>query len=84
MRAKLLIEYIMENYFNILIEKRVHTNHVYMGKLSYVDDITISCPSIHGLNFMLDICQFACDNFNIKKNYVLLINFVNMFMIKNV
>ena len=35
-----------------------------MGALSYADEITISCPSIHGLNFVLDICnQFACDNF---------------------
>ena len=34
-----------------------------MDFLSYADDITISCPSIHGLNIMLDICnQFACDN----------------------
>ena len=25
-----------------------HSNHVYMGALSYADDITISCPSIYG------------------------------------
>ena len=43
-----------------------------MGVLSYADDITNSCPTIvHGLNFLLDICnQFACENcitFNSKK-----------------
>ena len=25
-----------------------HTDHVYIGALSYSDDITISCPSNHG------------------------------------
>ena len=35
-----------------------------MGVLSYADDITNSCTIVHGLNFMLDICnQFACHNF---------------------
>ena len=34
-----------------------------MGALSYVDDITIICPSTYGLNFMLNICnQFVCNN----------------------
>ena len=33
-----------------------HINHVYiMGALPFADDITISCPSIHALNLMLDI-----------------------------
>ena len=42
-----------------------HVNHVYIGVLSFVDDLTISCPkSINGLNFMLDICnRFACVDF---------------------
>ena len=30
---------------------------VYTGALSYVDDITISCPSINWLNKMLKICD---------------------------
>ena len=30
---------------------------VYMGDLSYADDITIMCPSIGGLNEMLKICH---------------------------
>ena len=34
-----------------------------MGALSYADDITISCPSLYGLNIMLDICNnFAHEN----------------------
>ena len=34
-----------------------HMNNIYMGALSYADDITISCPSLYGLNIMLDICN---------------------------
>ena len=30
---------------------------VYMGALSYADNITIMCPSIGGLNEMLKICH---------------------------
>ena len=48
-----------------------HMNNIYMGALSYADDITISCPSLYGLNIMLDICNnFAhenCITFNTKK-----------------
>ena len=42
-----------------------------MGALGYTDNITLTCPSLHGLNAMLDICnQFAKNNhviFNTKK-----------------
>ena len=42
-----------------------------MGALRYADDITLTCPSLYGLNYMLDICnQFARNNhvmFNTKK-----------------
>ena len=42
-----------------------------MGALGYADDITLTCPSLYGLNSMLDICnQFAKNNhviFNTKK-----------------
>ena len=48
-----------------------HIKGVYMGALSYADDITIMCPSIGGLNEMLKICHsFAQSNsiiFNNKK-----------------
>lgn len=48
-----------------------HINGIYTGALSYADDITISCPSITGLNEMLKICHnFAIENnilFNDKK-----------------
>ena len=48
-----------------------HIEGVYMGALSYADDITIMCPSIGGLNKMLKICySFAQSNsiiFNNKK-----------------
>ena len=42
-----------------------------MGTLGYTDDITLTCPCLYGLNYMLDICnQFAKNNhviFNTKK-----------------
>ena len=42
-----------------------------MGALGYADDITLTCPSLYGLNYMLDICnQFAKNShviFNTKK-----------------
>ena len=48
-----------------------HIKGVYMGALSYADDITIMCPSIGGRNEMLKICHnFAQSNsiiFNNKK-----------------
>ena len=48
-----------------------HINGTYMGALGYADDITLTCPSLHGLNAMLNIRnQFAKNNhviFNTKK-----------------
>ena len=48
-----------------------HINGTYMGVLSYADDITLSCPSIWGLNDNLKICErFSVENsilFNKKK-----------------
>ena len=42
-----------------------------MGALGYADDITLTCPSLYGLNSMLNIYnQFAKNNhviFNSKK-----------------
>ena len=48
-----------------------HMNNVYMGALSYADDITIICPGIRGLNKMLKICNECAQSnkiiFNSKK-----------------
>ena len=34
-----------------------------MGTLSYADDITLSCPSVQGLNTIMNICSdFATNN----------------------
>ena len=48
-----------------------HINGTYMEALGYTYDITLTCPSLYGLNYMLDICnQFAKNNhviFNTKK-----------------
>ena len=47
-------------------------DNCYTGAISYADDITISCPSIRGLNRLLDICnKFAAEHyliFNSKKS----------------
>ena len=47
-------------------------NGCYTGALSYADDIALSCPSIRGLNRMLEICNsFAAKHnliFNTKKS----------------
>ena len=32
-------------------------NNVFIGALAYADDITIICPSLRGLNKMLEICN---------------------------
>ena len=37
-------------------------NGCYTGALSYADDITLSCPSIRGLNRMLEICNLLLLN----------------------
>ena len=46
-------------------------DNCYTGAISYADDISLSCPSIRGLNRMLDICnKFAAEHyliFNSKK-----------------
>ena len=51
-----------------------HMNNVYIGALSYANDITIIWPSIRGLNKMLKICnEFAQSNktiFNREKTYL--------------
>ena len=48
-----------------------HINGTYMGALGCADDIALTCPSLNGLNYMLDICnQFAKNNhvmFNTRK-----------------
>ena len=40
----------------------------YVGALSYAYDITLLCPSIRGLNKMLDICNSFADMYDIKFN----------------
>ena len=46
-----------------------HIKGVYMGALSYADDITIMCPSIGGLNEMLkNRYSFAQSNSIISNN----------------
>ena len=56
-----------------------------MATLSYANDIKISCPTIHGLNCMLDICnEFACHNLITFNSNTTALNLVNLFMIMNV
>ena len=45
-------------------------DNFYTGAISYADDITLSCPSIRGLNRMLDICnKFAADKWLLVIGY---------------
>ena len=39
-----------------------HINGTYMGALSYADNITLSCPSVQGLNQMMNICSGFATN----------------------
>ena len=43
----------------------------YVGALSYADDITLLCPSIRGLNKMLDIWVIPCQITQCLKRYPL-------------
>ncbi len=45
-----------------------YLNDVFVGALSYADDITLLCPSLRGLNKMLDICSHFAELFNITFN----------------
>ena len=51
-----------------------HIRHIFMGALSYADDITLLSPSLRCLNEMFHICSIYADNFDItfnsKKMYV--------------
>ena len=45
-----------------------HLNGVYMGALSYADDITLIAPSIRGLNEMLKLCDNYATIYNVIFN----------------
>ena len=45
-----------------------HLNGVYMGALSYADDITLIAPSIGGLNEMLKLCDNYATVYNVMFN----------------
>ena len=45
-----------------------HVDNIFMGAVSYADDITLLSPSLHGLNRMLEICAKFADNFDITFN----------------
>ena len=45
-----------------------HISGNFMGALSYADDITLLCPSLRGLNAMLQLCSKYADNFDITFN----------------
>ena len=63
-----------------------HVDNIFMGALSYADDITLLSPSLHGLNRMLEICAKFADSFDITFNSkkVLCIKLGESLMAKNV
>jgi hypothetical protein len=50
----------------------------YTGALAYADDITLLCPTLNGMQKMLDICETYANDYNIlfngKKSQLLLFN----------
>ena len=45
-----------------------HIGSVYIGALSYADDITLLCPSIRELNEMIELCWEYAKEFDITFN----------------
>ena len=43
-----------------------HMNNIFAGALSYANDITLLCPSICGINKMIDICCEYAKVYDIK------------------
>ena len=57
-------------------------NGCYTGALSYADDITLTCPSIRGLNRMLEICNtFAAEHNLIEVRNQLGLNMETQFVL---
>ena len=81
--------------FNLYIEELLvifkksglgcHINNTYMGALSYADDITISCPSLYGLNIILYIFNnFINENFiHLIERKLCVLNLENPLNLKN-
>jgi hypothetical protein len=53
-----------------------HIHDIYYGRFVYADDIIILCPSVQGLQTMLDICAKTSDmlhlQFNISKSHCIM------------
>ena len=54
-----------------------HINSTYIEALSYADDTTLSCPSVQGLNTIMNICSdfatlYGIDICNADRHYCLL------------
>ena len=45
-----------------------HVGDVYSGALCYADDLTLLCPSLRGLNTMLQICADFADEYSVAFN----------------
>ena len=46
-----------------------HIGDTFIGVLSYADDITLICPSLRGINGMLQICARFAETFSLTFNY---------------
>ena len=55
-----------------------HINGTYMGALGYADDITLTCPSLYGLNYILDICNQFAKNKHVIFNTVVYLSFLHI------
>jgi len=45
-----------------------HVNGLFLGCLFYADDVMLLCPSVTGLQYMLDVCVAAADMLSLKVN----------------
>ena len=55
---------LLADYINI----SCHMNNIFAGALSCADDFTLICPSICGINNMIDICCEYAKEYDIKFN----------------
>ena len=46
-----------------------YVNSCYAGALCYADDVTLLCPSLHGLNVMVETCVNVANDFNVTFNH---------------